>query len=221
MDNCSITHKPTVRNLGVIFDPSISFLPHIKSITRSALIFHLRNVARIRPILSMPDAETLVHAFITSRIDYCNALFSGLPSTATNGLRLVQNAAARVLTRKRKFDHITPTLIALHWLPIPARADFKILLLAYKALNGLAPTYMSSLIKPYIPTRTLRSQSAGLIVTTETTDFSKITIGGRAFTHRAPFLWNALPPAVRHADTLAIFKTKLKTHLFSLYYSSL
>ena len=175
----------------------------------------MRNVARIRPILSRSDAETLVHAFITSRIDYCNVLFSGLPSTVTNGLRLVQNAAARLLTRKRKFDHITPTLIALHWLPIPARADFKVLLLTYKALNGLAPIYMSSLIERYIPTRPLRSQSAGLLKVTE---FNKITIGGRAFTHRAPHLWNALPQAVRDANTLAIFKSRLKTHLFSLHY---
>ena len=133
LDCCSITHKPTVRNLGVTFDPSLSFTQHIKSTTKSAF-FHLRNLARIRPLLTLSDAETLVHAFITSRIDYCNALFSGLPATTTNGLRLVQNAAAKVLTRKRKFDHITPTLIALHWLPIQARADFKVLLLTFKAL---------------------------------------------------------------------------------------
>ena len=216
LDSCSITHKPTVRNLGVIFDSSLSLLPHIKNITKSAF-FHLRNVAKIRPILSRPDAETLVHAFITSRIDYCNALFSGLPSTVTNGLRLVQNAAARLLTRKRKFDHITPTLIALHWLPIPARADFKVLLLTYKALNGLAPTYMSSLIERYTPPRPLRSQNAGLLKVTVP---NKVTVGGRAFTHRAPYLWNALPQAVRDANTLATFKSRLKTHLFSLHYYS-
>ena len=177
-------------------------------------------MARIRPILTRPDSETLVHAFITSRIDYCNALFSGLPSTATNGLRLVQNAAARVLTRKRKFDHITPTLMELHWLPIPARADFKVLHLTYKALNGLAPTYMSRLVERYTPVRALRSQNAGLIRASSITHFNKITIGGRAFTHRAPYLWNALPLAIRNANTLDIFKSILKTHLFSMHYGS-
>ena len=216
LDGCPIIPKPSIRNLGVMFDSSLSFVPHIKNITKSAF-FHLRNLARIRPILTLPDAETLVHAFITSRIDYCNALFSGLPSTTTNGLRLVQNAAARVLTRKRKFDHITPTLISLHWLPIQARADFKVLLLTFKALNGLAPAYLSSLIKPYIPPRPLRSQDAGKL---SVTHHNKITVGGRAFTHRAPLLWNSLPQAVRDSNSLDIFKANLKTHLFSLHYGS-
>ena len=158
----------------------------------------------------------MVHAFITSRIDYCNALFSGLPATATNGLRLVQNAAAKVLTRKRKYDHITPTLIDLHWLPIQARADFKVLLLTFKTLNGLAPAYMSDLINTYTPGRPLRSQDAGLLTVT---NYNKVTVGGRAFTHRAPHLWNALPQAVRDADSLDIFKSKLKTYLFRLHYN--
>ena len=216
LEGCSITHKPTVRNLGVIFDTSLSFSHHIKNITKSAF-FHLRNIAKIRQILSTPDAETLVHAFITSRIDYCNALFSGLPSTATNGLRLVQNAAARILTRQKKFDHITPTLIALHWLPIQARADFKTLLLTYKTLNGLAPSYLSSLISKYIPSRPLRSQNSGKLTVTT---YNKRSVGGRAFTHRAPFLWNALPQGVRDSNSIDIFKSRLKTHLFTLHYGS-
>ena len=109
------------------------------------------------------------------------------------------------------------TLIALHWLPIPARADFKVLLLTYKALNGLAPIYMSSLIERYTPPRPLRSQNAGLLKVTVP---NKVIVGGRAFTHRAPYLWNALPQAVRDANTLATFKSRLKTHLFSLHYYS-
>ena len=72
--------------------------------------------------------------------------------------------AARILTRTKNVDHITPVLASLHWLPVKARADFKVLLLSYKALHGLAPTYHSDLILPYIPTRTLRSQDAGLLI---------------------------------------------------------
>ena len=216
LDGCLISPKPTVRNLGVALDSSLSLTQHIKNITKSAF-FHLRNLARIRPILSLPDAETLVHAFITSRIDYCNSLFSGLPLTTTNGLKIVQNAAARVLTRTRKFDHITPILKSLHWLPIQARADFKVLLLTYKALNGLAPSYITSMIQPYIPGRSLRSQDAGYLTVTS---FKKKTVGGRAFSHRAPRLWNALPLTIRRAASLSTFKSKLKTHLFTLHYGS-
>ncbi len=86
-------------------------------------------------MLSVSDAEKLVHAFMTSRLDYCNALLGGCPASSKNKLQIVQNAAARVFTRSRKYDHITPILQSLHWLPIKFRISYKILLLAYKALN--------------------------------------------------------------------------------------
>ena len=125
------------------------------------------------------------------------------------------NTAARNLTRTKKFDHITPVLASLHWLPVKARADFKVLLLTYKALHGLAPN-LSDLVLPYIPTRTLRSQDAGLLTVPR---ISKQTAGGRAFSYRAPFLWNGLPIHVRDADSVSTFKSLLKTHLFSRSYN--
>ncbi len=74
-----------------------------------------------------------------SRLDYCNALLGGWPASSINKLQVVQNAAARVLTRSRKYDHITPILHSLYWLPIKFRISNKILLLTFKALSGLAP----------------------------------------------------------------------------------
>ncbi len=115
-------------------------------------------------MLSVSDAEKLVHAFMTSRLDYCNALLGGCPASSINKLQIVQNAAARVLTRSRKYDHITPILQSLHWLPIKFRISYKILLLAYKALNDLAPAYLTNLLSRYKPTRSLRSQNSGLLV---------------------------------------------------------
>ncbi len=116
------------------------------------------------PSISVSDAEKLVHAFMTSRLDYCNALLGGCPTSSINKLQIVQNAAARALTRSRKYDHITPILQSLHWLPIKFRISYKILLLAYKALNDLAPAYLTNLLSRYNPTRSLRSQNSGLLV---------------------------------------------------------
>ncbi len=115
-------------------------------------------------MLTVSDAEKLVHALMTSRLDYCNALLGGCPASSINNLQIVQNAAARVLTMSRKYDHITQILQSLHWLPIKFRISYKILLLAYKALNDLAPAYLTNLLSRYNPTRSLRSHNSGLLV---------------------------------------------------------
>ena len=162
--------------------------------------------------LSNNYAEKWIHAFVTCRLDYCNALLSGYPDKALKKLQLVLNMAARILTRTKKFDHITPVLASLHWLPVKAKADFKILLLIYKALHGLDPTYLSDLVLPCIPTRTLRIQDAGLLIVPR---ISYQTAGERAFSYRAPILCNGLPTHVRDADSVSTFKFLLKIHLFS------
>ena len=215
LDGITTASSTTGRNLGVIFDQDLSFTSHIKQISKSAF-FHLRNIAKIRHILTQRDAERLVHAFVTSRLDYCNSLLSGCPNTSLKSLQLIQNAAARVLTRTRKMDHISPVLASLHWLPVKSRVEFKVLLLTYKALNGQAPSYLTELLVPYNPSRPLRSQSAGLLVVPR---IAKIRSGGRAFNYQAPLLWNHLPVSVREADTLSTFKTRLKTFLFDRAYS--
>ncbi|KAJ8397435.1 hypothetical protein AAFF_G00439840, partial [Aldrovandia affinis] len=145
-----------------------------------------------------------------------NALLSGCSNASLRSLQLVQNAAARILTRTKKYEHISPVLASLHWLPINYRVDYKVLLLTYKVLHGLAPSYLTDLLHPYNPPRSLRSQDAGNLVVPR---ISKNTAGGRAFSYRAPLLWNSLPISVKESDTVSIFKSRLKTHLFSLSYS--
>ncbi len=109
-------------------------------------------------MLSMSNTEMLINAFMTSRLDSCNALLGGCSARLIYKLQMVQNAAARVLTKTRKYDHISPVLSTLHWLAIKHRIDFKILLITYKAMNGLAPQYLSRLLSHYSPPRLLRSK---------------------------------------------------------------
>ncbi|KAF7710425.1 hypothetical protein C0J45_1613, partial [Silurus meridionalis] len=197
-------------NSQVILDSNLSFKNHINHITKTAF-FHLRNIAKLRHMLSISDAEKLFHAIMTSRLDYCNALLGGCPASLINKLQLVQNAAARVLTRSRKYDHITPILSSLHWLPVKFRIDYKLLLLTYKALNGLTPMYLFSLLTCYNPSRSLRSQNSELVVVPK---IAKSTKGGRAFSHLAPKLWNSFPDSVKGLDTFSQFKCSLKMYLF-------
>ncbi len=103
--------------MGVVLDSNLSFEKHISHVTKTAF-FHLRNIAKLQNMLRVSDAEKPVHAFMTSRLDYCNALLGGCPASSINKLQIVQNAAARVLTRSTKCDHITQILQSLHWLPI-------------------------------------------------------------------------------------------------------
>ena len=162
-------------------------------------------------------AETLIHAFITSRIDYCNSILYGTTSKNLNKLQHVQNSAARLLTHTRSRDHITPVLHDLHWLPVKQRIQYKILITTYKALNNLAPPYLSDLLEPYVPLRPLRSGEANLLTVRKA---KYRAWGDRAFHVSAPNLWNALPNHLRTAPSLASFKTTLKTHLFRVAFPS-
>ncbi|XP_042349014.1 uncharacterized protein LOC121947898, partial [Plectropomus leopardus] len=215
LDGITLASSTTVRNFGVLFDQDLSFVSHIKQTSRTAF-FHLRNIVKISHILSQTNAEKLVHAFVTSRLDYCYSLLFGCPNKSLRSLQLVQNADARVLTGSNKRDHISSVLASLHWLPVKSRSEFKILLLTYKALNGQAPSYLSQLIVPYQPSRSLRSENAGLLVVPKV---SKSRIGTRAFSYHAPLLWNHLPVSVREADTVSTFKGRLKTFLFDKAYN--
>ncbi len=121
LDSSSQTTKNQIKNLGVILETDLSFSSHVKAVTKSAY-YHLKNIARIRCFVSSQDLEK--HAFITSRVDYCNGLLTGLPKKTIRQLQLIQNAAARILTRTKKSDHITPVLRSLHWIPVTFRIDF-------------------------------------------------------------------------------------------------
>ena len=210
-----ITPSLSVRNLGVDLQNDGSMSNYINHICRTGF-FSLYRIGKIRKLLDRTCTERLIHAFVTSRLDYCNSLLYGIPKCQINRLQSLQNAAARLTYCKRKSDHITPVLNDLHWLPVDARIKFKILLITYKIINCMAPLYLSELISMYSPKRCLRSAEKMLLVKPRG-DFNK-TYGQRAFSVCAPSLWNSLPLEIRISQTTDNFKSSLKTYLLKKYF---
>jgi len=210
----SVKSSHNVKNLGIFLDANLSLDTHLKDISRKATST-VRYIGRIRKYLNQSTAERLVHAFITSRLDYCNSLLIGLPDYKLQNLQRLQNTAARIVSRTRKYDHITPVLQQLHWLPIKQRVEFKVLLLAFKAQHDMAPDYLKDLLQPHHSGRTLRSSSRHQLAVPRV---STNAYGRRAFAFAAPQLWNSIPVELRAIDNLVTFKSNLKTYLFQCAY---
>ena len=122
-----------------------------------------------------------------SRLGYCNGLLYGTPA-----VDLGKNAAARLVCTVSRYDHITPSLISLHWLPVTHRIEFKIAMLVHKCIYGVAPQYLLDLIKIKVSSRyQLRSYRSILLM--DNSCRTKKTLGDRAFENAAPKVWNRLP----------------------------
>ena len=138
---------------------------------------------------------------VTCRLDNGNALLYGLPKYLIAKLQVVLNCAAHLILCKQKYDHATPLLTQLHWLPVSQRIIFKILLLTFKLLNGIAPTYLIELLDRYVSPRPLRSSSRGLLKVPR----SNTKYGDRSFSVCAPTLWNSLPDHLRLIQQLLTY----------------
>ena len=161
-DGTVLSDVSCVKNLGMYFDKTISMEQQASAITRSCFQ-QIRNIGRIRSLISVDACRTLVSSLVISRLDYGNALLYGTNNKNISKLQRVQNTAARLITRKRKYDSITPVLISLHWLPVHYRCQYKLLIYVYKAQQGKAPSYLQELITPYKPNRALRSENSMLL----------------------------------------------------------
>ena len=180
------------KNLGVLFDSEMNMHKFIHQKV-SAAMYYLRSIARCHRYLTLDATKALVHAYVTSRLDYCNSLLLGLAKKSINKLQRIQNVAARVVMRVSKEVDSKSLLHQLHWLPIWKRIIYKNLLLLFKAMNGNSPEYLMDLLPPLrITSKHTRSSCAPLFLEART--FSKF--GDRCFQNSVPKLWNKLPPSL-------------------------
>ena len=194
----------SVRNLGSWFDQNLSMTPHINKICKAAS-FHIYNIRRIRKYLNNDATQTLVHSIAIGRLDYCNSLLYKVPAVHMSKLQCIQNSAARLV--------FTPVLFSLHWLPVAYRIKFKILVLTFKAIYQLAPSYICNLVRLKEKCKYQLRSSEELLLQLPMGKTKK-TLGDRSFQIAAPTLWNSLPASVRDINNFLVFKRTIKTYLF-------
>ena len=204
----------TVRLLGIYVDEAMSFEAHTGNVVRTCF-FQLRQLKDIQNCIAVDTAKTLINAFVFTMLDYCNSLLAGVPSCQLDRLQSVFNAAARLVCRANRYDHITPLLRdALHWLRCRKRITFKLYVIVYKSLDNEAPGYLQELCMPVnTNTRrsTVRSVSDGQLIVPRT----KTKPGERAFSVAGPRTWNSVPVTVRQFSSLSSCKRHLKAHLYN------
>ena len=176
------------------------------------VIFNIRDIRRIRHLLPLSAATALANSLVSSKLDYCNSLYSGISQVNLNKLQRIQNSLARVITNTSKYQHITPILKKLHWLPIKQRIDYKLCLLTYKTLTNQQPTYLYNSLS--FPSHSVSTRSSDSLVLS--IPYVRSSLGKRAFSVIGPRLWNSLPPDTRNSSSLPIFRSRLKTHLFKI-----
>ena len=209
--SANIQVMSTVRDLGVLIDSRLTMADHVTAICRSAY-YQLRQLRCVVQLLTSEAAMTLVHSFISTRLDYCNSVLYGIADNQLQRLQSVQNAAARLVTGTRRTEHITPVLQSLHWLPVRQRIVYKLATLVYKCLTGRAPAYLAEYCRQ-AGTRRPGMRSAG----TSTLDVprTRTALCDRSFAVAGPRIWNSLPASIRDPTLSAgTFAALLKTYLF-------
>ena len=170
--------------IGVMFDNELSLKSEVSKLCQVAF-FYIRRIRSIRDCLTQHATELLIHSLVISQLDYGNGLLYGVSDQLLDKLQRVQNVAARVVVKASRYDHITPILKTIHWLPIRYRTEYKLLLLTFKAVHHLASSYLTDLLQLYHPTRTLRSSSDALLTARSA---RLCNYGDRAFCVAAPKL---------------------------------
>ena len=209
--NAQIPFKQSVKNLGFTLDFHLTMNAHVSNIAQTFYV-ELHHLASISRFQTSTATDTLVSAFVLSRIDYCNSLLFGSTHDVTSHLQRVQNYAAYVLLCLPKTSSITIHLESLHWLHVKVRCTYKIVCLCYHCHSSTATSYVADMLQKKPHTRNTCSSSYTMLLLNRPAH-SKATLGDRSFSF-ASSVWNSIPNDVRCAPSLSSSKSRLKTYLF-------
>jgi len=161
---------------------------------------------------------SLVVSLVLTRLDYGSATLVGLPAHLIDRLQSVMNAAAWLIFSSRKYDHVTPLIHEVHWLRMRQWIEYKLAVLVYRCLHGLAPPYLASDLQPVADLDDRRRLRLSLTDVLNVPSTHLSTVGDCAFPVAAARVWNSLPATVTSSPSLLTFKRRLKTELFARSY---
>ena len=199
----------SVKLLGFHIDSDLKFGEHVSSIV-SSINYALRNLRPVRKFLSRKDAETIIHALITSKLDQCNSLLIGVSRQNLAKLQVAQNSALRYVLKLNPRSPVSRYYKELHWLTVEKRIYFKFLVVIFKSLNNRAPDQLVEKLKISSPIDMILDESVFRPTS---------AIGRGAFSYLAPRYWNGLPRDLRVIPLLTQFKACLKTYLYEHFQS--
>ena len=170
----------------------------------------IKNISRIRPNLDIDTIWTLIQGLTLSRLDCCNGTLAGMSRKNMEKLQRIQNMSCHIMQCLQKYNHILRPLKDLHWVKVLLRIDFKLAILMFKCMQGIAPSYLVDLV--LTPQNCpLRSASLALLPSIRCTTSR---CHKWAFSSVGPRLWNSLLRYIHDKNSIEHFTSLLKTHLF-------
>lgn len=212
-DGIPIPLTKTAKNLGLIIDSNLSWLPHVNEVSKK-LHYSLHSLKRLQNFLPLKTKISLVQTLLLPILDYADSCYLDATEELINKLERLQNVCIRFIFGLRKYDHISSFRSQLKWLPIRYRRNAHILSTLYNILyNPSAPSYLRNLFHfSRAQDKPCRSNVRSMLaIPVHHSDFLSYS-----FTVHAPRLWNSLPHEERDSPSLPIFKRRVKEHYLSL-----
>jgi len=145
--NSVVEFDSMATNLGVVLDSQLSMSQQVTAVCHS-YFYQLRQLKSVKSSLTREALHSLIQSFLHFRLDYCNSVLAGVAKVYFQKLQSVQNTAAHMVSGVCRSEHIIPVLEDRHWLPVSQRAVFKMALMVWKCVHGVAPAYLSDLCIP-------------------------------------------------------------------------
>lgn len=203
VDTSVIAQVKHAKLLGVIIDAVLSWEEQVKAVA-GKISKRLGLLRRLRPVLPRETIQTLFNCIALPHFNYCSTVWGNASASTLRPVVLLLNQAARVLTGARRYSHVTPLYTRLKWLRFPDYVNFQKAIRLFKAMQGLAPSYIRDLFHTHQHARTTRNSVSGAIRLPR----PKLECYRRSFAYSGARLWNSLPEALKHSTAVHGFKKK-------------